>query len=104
VERLVSRGDLNSPWGLALAPAGFGPFGGSLLVGNFGDGEIHAYGLFSGRPEGALLNEKHRPVQIDGLWALKFGTATTGGPGTLLFSAGLNGEADGLVGSISPAR
>ncbi len=101
VKRLASRGDLNSPWGLAMAPDGFGPFGDRLLVGNFGDGLIHAYGLFSGRPRGALLDEQRQPVQIDDLWALKFGTATTGGTGTLLFSAGINDEKDGLVGSIN---
>jgi uncharacterized protein (TIGR03118 family) len=103
VERLVSRGALDSPWGLEVAPKGFGPFGGKLLVGNFGNGRIHAYGLFSGRPRGALLDEDHKPITIDGLWALQFGTATTGGTGTLLFSAGLNHEADGLVGAINPA-
>jgi uncharacterized protein (TIGR03118 family) len=103
VKRLVSRGDLNSPWGLALAPAGFGPFGGKLLVGNFGDGLIHAYNPANGLPSGALLDEHHQPIQIDGLWGLLFGTAATGGTGTLLFSAGLNDEADGLVGSIVPA-
>jgi len=54
VERLVSRGALDSPWGLEVAPKGFGPFGGKLLVGNFGNGRIHAYGLFSGRPAGTL--------------------------------------------------
>jgi len=102
VKRLVSRGDLNSPWGLAEAPDGFGPFGGMLLVGNFGDGLIHAYGLFSGRPHGALLDKSRQPIQIDDLWALKFGTAATGGTGTLLFSAGINDEKDGLVGSINP--
>jgi len=104
LERLVSRGALDSPWGLEVAPQGFGPFGGKLLVGNFGDGKIHAYGLFSGRPDGTLRTEHHEPIVIDGLWALQFGTATTGGTGTLLFSAGLNGEADGLVGSINPAH
>ena len=104
VERLVSRGDLNSPWGLEVAPRGFGPFGGKLLVGNFGDGRIHAYGLFSGRPDGTLRTKHHKPITIDGLWALQVGTATTGGTGTLLFSAGLNGEADGLVGALNPAH
>jgi uncharacterized protein (TIGR03118 family) len=104
VERLVSRGALNSPWGLTVAPRGFGPFGGKLLVGNFGDGRIHAYGLFSGRPAGALRGENHKPITIDGLWALQFGTATTGGTGTLLFSAGPNGEANGLLGSLNPDR
>jgi uncharacterized protein (TIGR03118 family) len=101
VERLVSGGDLNSPWGLALAPDRFGAFGDRLLVGNFGDGLIHAYGLFSGRPHGALLDEHRQPIQIDDLWALHFGTAATGGTGTLLFSAGINDEKDGLVGSIN---
>src|SRR3954452_1404927 len=104
VERLVSRGNLDSPWGLAVAPAGFGPFGGKLLVGNFGDGRIHAYGLFSGRPDGTLLGRHHQPIRIGGLWALQFGTATTGGPGTLLFSAGPNDEADGLLGALNPDR
>jgi uncharacterized protein (TIGR03118 family) len=104
VERLVSRGDLDSPWGLTVAPRGFGPFGGKLLVGNFGDGRIHAYGLFSGRPDGTLRGKHHQPVTIDGLWALQFGTATTGGTGTLLFSAGPNEEADGLLGSLNPDR
>jgi uncharacterized protein (TIGR03118 family) len=104
LERLVSRGALNSPWGLEVAPRGFGPFSGKLLVGNFGNGRIHAYSLFSGRFDGTLRTEHHKPITIDGLWALQVGTATTGGTGTLLFSAGLNGEADGLVGALNPAH
>ena len=104
LERLVSRGALNSPWGLEVAPQGFGPFGGKLLVGNFGNGRIHAYSLFSGRFDGTLRTQQHKPITIDGLWALQVGTATTGGTGTLLFSAGLNHEADGLVGAINPAH
>jgi uncharacterized protein (TIGR03118 family) len=104
VKRLVSHCDLNSPWGLALAPGDFGTFSHDLLVGNFGDGLIHAYDLFSGRPDGALLDEQGMPIQIDDLWALKFGTDTTGGEHTLLFSAGINDEKDGLVGSINHVR
>jgi uncharacterized protein (TIGR03118 family) len=108
VDRVASRGALNSPWGLALAPAGFGPFGGRLLVGNFGDGLIHAYGRFSAGPFSSggrtLLDAHHMPIQIDDLWALTFGTASTGGTGTLLFSAGINDEKDGLVGSVNPIR
>jgi uncharacterized protein (TIGR03118 family) len=103
VRRLASGGALDSPWGLAVAPAGFGPFGGQLLVGNFGDGLIHVYNPRSGRFEGVLLDEQHRPIWIGGLWALQFGTASTGGTGTLLFSAGINHENDGLVGSITSA-
>ena len=61
LKRLVSRGALDSPWGLEVAPRGFGPFGGKLLVGNFGNGRIHAYGLFSGRPDGTLRTKHHKP-------------------------------------------
>lgn len=103
VRRLVSRVGLDSPWGMAIAPAGFGPFGGQLLVGNFRDGLIHVYSPVTGRIEGTLRNAQHRPIQIANLWALTFGTASTGGTGTLLFSAGINDEQDGLVGAINPA-
>jgi uncharacterized protein (TIGR03118 family) len=104
VKRLASRGTLNSPWGLARAPAGFGPFSGRLLVGNFGDGRINAFDQFSGDFAGQLDNEHGEPITIDGLWGLRFGTATTGGTTTLLFSAGINAEKDGLVGSINAAQ
>jgi TIGR03118 family protein len=104
LERLVSRGALDSPWGLEVAPRGFGPFGGKLLVGNFGNGRIHAYGLFSGRPDGTLRTKQHKPLMIDGLWALQVGTATTGGTGTVLFSAGLNPRRTAWSGAINPAH
>ena len=102
VKRLVSGGHLDSPWGLARAPAGFGRFSGKLLVGNFGDGRIHVFEQVSGDFAGQLCDEYGEPIIIDGLWGLRFGTPTTGGSTTLLFSAGLNGERDGLVGSINP--
>ncbi len=102
VKRLVSRGVLNSPWGMALAPDGFGPFGDKLLVGNFGDGTINAFDPHSGTSLGPLLDEHGQPVQIDDLWGLIFGTNSTGGTHTLLFSAGIFDEKDGLVGSINP--
>jgi uncharacterized protein (TIGR03118 family) len=101
VKRLASRGVLNSPWGLALAPDGFGAFSDKLLVGNFGDGTINAFDPNSGKSLGALLDEKNQPVQIDDLWGLHFGTKATGGTSTLLFSAGIFDEKDGLVGSIN---
>ena len=104
VRRLASRGTLNSPWGLALAPDNFGRFSHKLLVGNFGDGRINAFDLPSGRFVGQLENENEQPITIDDLWALTFGTTTTGGAHTLLFSAGINDEADGLIGSINPAN
>jgi len=103
VERLASRGELDSPWGLAIAPSSFGRFGGALLAGDFGDGRINAYDPFSGHFLGQLRNQQGKPLTIDGLWGLTFGTASTGGTGTLLFSAGINGEADGLFGAITPS-
>jgi uncharacterized protein (TIGR03118 family) len=100
LHRLASRGRLDSPWGMTLAPKGFGPFAGQLLVGNFGDGRINVFSPRSGRSEGPLRSESGRPIEIDGLWGLLFGNSATGGPHTLLFSAGINDEADGLLGAI----
>jgi uncharacterized protein (TIGR03118 family) len=103
VKRLASHGTLNSPWGMTLAPDGFGPFGDKLLVGDFGDGRINVLAPESGRFQGQLDDEHGTPISIDDLWGLHFGTAATGGPKTLLFSAGINDEHDGLVGSINAA-
>ena len=102
VKRLASRGSLNSPWGVSVAPDGFGPFSGKLLVGNFGDGRINVFDPFSGHFFGQLEDRRGQPISIDDLWGLKVGTASTGGTHTLLFSAGINDEKDGLVGSINP--
>jgi len=106
IGRVVTRGQLNAPWGLARAPAGFRPFGGDLLVGNFGDGEINAY---EPQPDGtyervgALRGENHKPILIDGLWALAFGKgalANNGPTDTLFFTAGPDDEQHGLFGRI----
>jgi len=102
--RVASRGQLNAPWGLALAPASFGRFGGDLLVGNFGDGKINAYargpnGTFAYR--GALRGTDGEALSIDGLWALGFGNDAAAGPaGTLFFTAGPDDEEHGLFGKI----
>lgn len=100
VKRLISRGNLNAPWGLVIAPHGFGPFGGDLLVGNFGDGRIHAYDPQTGEARGTLTGTDGTPIQIDGLWALRFGNGVTGGPNDLLFSAGIQDETHGLLGEL----
>ncbi len=100
VKRLITRGTLNSPWGLALAPAGFGKFGGDLLVGNFGDGHINVYNPNTGARLGQLRQENGRPIVIDGLWGLRFGNGNAAKTGELIFSAGPNGEANGLLGKI----
>jgi uncharacterized protein (TIGR03118 family) len=101
--RLISHGDLNSPWGLAMAPAGFGAFGGDLLVGNFGDGAIHAYDPMTGAEKGQLTNTDGNPILINGLWGLRFGNGTFGSPNTLVFTAGIGDESHGLLGEIDPA-
>lgn len=101
IQRLVTRGRLNSPWGLAMAPATFGRFSNDLLVGNFGDGRINAVDPASGDFLGQLRDANNNPITIDGLWGLDFGNDATAGPKTtLFFTAGLNGEADGLFGSL----
>ena len=97
VRRLAQHGQLNAPWGLAIAPATFGKFAGALLVGNFGDGRINAYDPTTGNYIGVLRDDQNR-VEIDGLWALR-----TGPNGTITFSAGPADESHGLLGSIGAA-
>lgn len=101
IRRLVQRGQLDSPWGLALAPDNFGRFSNDLLVGNFGNGRINAFDPETGGFRGELRDAKNRPITIDGLWGLDFGNDASAGPSTtLFFTAGLNHEADGLFGSL----
>ncbi len=102
VQRVASRGNLNAPWGMAIAPASFGRFAGSLLVGNFGDGKIGAY-TDSGDFLGFLRDNNNDIISIDGLWALLPGTANTGGTNAVWFSAGPDDESHGLVGVLRPA-
>jgi uncharacterized protein (TIGR03118 family) len=100
VRRLASRGTLNSPWGLALAPPSFGNFHDSILVGNFGDGFISGF-TAGGGFRGELKSETNAPIQIDGLWGLRFGNGGAGGDvNTLFFAAGIVDEAHGLFGTI----
>jgi uncharacterized protein (TIGR03118 family) len=100
VKRLATRGTLNSPWGLALAPSTFGNFHDAILVGNFGDGLINGFrpdGVFRGQ----LKSETNAPIQNDGLWGLRFGNGGSGGDvNTLFFAAGIFDESHGLFGKI----
>ena len=102
-ERLISRGALDSPWGLQIAPSSFGSFAGDLLVGNFGNGMINAYNATTGAFVGALDGSDGSPLVIDGLWGLTVGngSAAGGSLNTLFFTAGPNGESDGLFGSLA---
>jgi uncharacterized protein (TIGR03118 family) len=110
IRRVASKGQLNSPWGMALAPANFGTFSNDLIVGNFGDGRIHAFdptaltgqGEFQSR--GPLHAANGPPIEIDGLWALSFGKGAAnnanGPANTLFFTAGPFDESHGLFGSL----
>jgi uncharacterized protein (TIGR03118 family) len=96
--RLVSRGPLNSPWGLALAPANFGELSNDLLVGNFGDGRINAFDPTTGALLGPLDDPSGTPITIEGLWGLRFGNGGRGGaPNQLFFTAGIAGPAPGEI-------
>jgi uncharacterized protein (TIGR03118 family) len=107
VTQLISKGLLNSPWGMQIAPANFGQFGGALLVANFGDGTINAFDPAKGTPLGTLNDSTGHTLSIPGLWGLLFGNGGKGGDtSTLYFTAGTPGpygeaaESHGLFGSI----
>jgi uncharacterized protein (TIGR03118 family) len=102
-ERLISQGALDSPWGLQIAPSSFGSFAGDLLVGNFGNGMINAYDPTTGAFVGTIDGADGNPLVIDGLWGLTIGNGSVAGGslGALYFTAGPNGESDGLFGSLA---
>jgi uncharacterized protein (TIGR03118 family) len=105
IRSLTRGGNLNQPWGLAIAPPDFGQFGGALLVGNKGDGHIDAYNPVNGDSRGQILDPNGNPITIPGLWGLDFGNADAAGdPDTLFFNAGINNYAHGLFGSIQVNR
>jgi len=100
--RVGSDGTLNSPWGLARAPASFGQFAGDLLVGNFGDGRINVFDTTTDTFIGQLLGAGGIPLAIDGLWGLIPGN--DGGAGnsqSIYFSAGPGDEEHGLFGVLA---
>ena len=102
--RVAQHGQLDAPWGLALAPDTFGRYAGDLLVGNFGNGEINAYAETPAGFEhrGTLRSSDGQKLAIDGLWALEFGNAGSNGtPDTLFFTAGPDDESHGLFGTIT---
>lgn len=96
LKQLIAQGDLNAPWGMTIAPARFGKFAGALLVGNFGDGKVHAYDPDTGKFLGTLKTDANKPVVIDGLWSLVAGPDRQ----SVVFSSGPDHEAHGLVGQI----
>jgi uncharacterized protein (TIGR03118 family) len=96
--------EINSPWGLALSPTNFGGHADQLLVGNFGSGTIMSFEA-DGEFRGLLEDCREKPIVIDGLWGLAFGNGGRGGrPGTLYFTAGPDGESNGLFGALDPVK
>lgn len=105
LSRVASGGPLDSPWGLAIAPASFGTFAGDLLVGNFGDGTINAYDLNQNDAfVGKLTYASGNPIVVPDLWELIPGNSSGGlggNPSTIYFTAGLQNETHGLFGSLT---
>lgn len=102
VRRVASHGRLNSPWGMALAPASWGRFAGKLLVGNFGDGRVNVFDQDAGRSIGVLHTADGKRLQIPGLWAITPGNGgSAGSTEKVYFTAGVNDEQDGLFGSLT---
>lgn len=102
--RVASRGVLNAPWGLALAPESFGKLGGALLVGNFGDGTINAFAPRSGALLGTLRDRDGRKLHVDGLWGMQFGNGILAQKiNALFYAAGPNEEESGLFGVVTVA-
>ena len=98
LQHLIAGGDLDAPWGMTIAPSGFGGLDGMLLVGNFGNGRIHAYDPNTGDEVATLRDASGKPLTIDGLWTVD------GGPGSsVTFTAGTDGETHGLYGLIQVA-
>jgi len=99
--RVATRGKLNAPWGMAIAPAGFGAFSNHLLVGNFGDGRINAFDPNTGALLGTLADGNGTPLAFDGLWGIAFGNGINNMPSnTLFYAAGPGNETHGVFGRI----
>jgi len=101
--RLQHGSWMNAPWGIVMAPAfGFGPLSRHLLVGQFGGGQIAAFNPSTGAFTSLMNGANGQPVNISGLWGIRFGNGVLAGSGrALYFAAGINGEADGLFGTLT---
>jgi uncharacterized protein (TIGR03118 family) len=100
----LEHGDwFNAPWGVVWTTRDFGEFSNAILVGNFRSGWIAAFNGFTHKFIGFVRNPDNSLMFIDGLWSLTFGNDATAGPAnTMFFTAGINGETDGLFGTITP--
>src|ERR1700743_343023 len=105
VSQFASAGTLNAPWGVAMAPAGFGALQGDVLIGNFGDGTINIFspkGASLANFDGPLMSSTGQPMAFPGLWSLVFGNGDADKPITTLFyTAGFGDQTDGIFGGIT---
>jgi uncharacterized protein (TIGR03118 family) len=104
VKHFAVHGPLHSPWGIAQAPADFGPMSNAILISNnISRGRINAFNQETGQFLGPLLDASGKPIEIDNVWALEFGQGggPNGAPNQLFFTAGPNGYANGLFGVIT---
>jgi uncharacterized protein (TIGR03118 family) len=107
IQHFAAKGALNSPWGVARAPLGFGDASSDILVGNFGDGWINRFAA-KGKYLAPMTTSSGSPIAIGGLWSIQFpnnawGGARSANPMALYFTAGPGGEKDGVFGTLTPA-
>ena len=103
LQQLQHTASMNAPWGVVWAVQNFGEFSNTILVGQFRGGNVSAFNPVTGHFLGNMLNPDGTTLTIDGLWALRFGNGGNSGLGsTLFFTAGPNGEVDGLFGTLLP--
>jgi uncharacterized protein (TIGR03118 family) len=102
--RLQNGPWMNAPWGIVMAPTGFGALSQRLLVGQFGGGQIASFDPNNGNFLGLMLGTNGQPLVIDGLWGIRFGNdGAAGSSRELFFAAGIDDEDHGLFGKLSPA-
>ena len=118
IQRVASRGSLDSPWGVTVAPAGFGQFSGALLVGNFGNSHVNAFDLRTDKFLGQLTGPNGKPLVLNGgfqntttpgdtkgLWTIAFDNGVSNGQtNAMYFTSGINDETDGLFGTVTIAK
>ena len=104
LQRLETGPLLDAPWGIVQAPTDFGSFSHSILVGQFGSGQILAFDAITGQFQGQLRDQDNNVISIRGMWGLAFGAGNTnsGGANQLFFNAGINRQTGGLHGFFAP--
>jgi uncharacterized protein (TIGR03118 family) len=104
VKDFQDEGKLDSPWGIAIAPSTFGSLANKLLISNFGDNNIVAFDLETGKFVDYLRDETGNIMSVEGVWGLTFGNGVSlGDTHVLYYTSGPNKEYDGIFGRISVA-